>query len=457
MRSRRVFAWLMAAALMLSVMVAGGALAAGHGGGPKGSPGNSAADLTVTFSEDCRTVTVTSDKDISYLRVDFEGDQTGLGDWDVIEEFEDGHEVVERTYDDPIVVAQAKSGTTVVTEECTPGGGGDPCDDLGGDADGDGICDDEDNCPDVANADQTDSDGDGIGDACDTEGPPGDPSCSDGLDNDGDGLIDDEDPDCQDTGDPCDELGGDTDGDGVCDDDDNCPDVANPDQEDSDGDGIGDACDHGGGTLTLTCRANLIAAALAGNALPNLFEANADSAPCASDQTGLLVALSPILGDGGAGLLDEDNRIVLSDPSGTQAGAITIDAAWADTDAGDGTADADSGVLFLSINDGSADQIVVEVLTSRSRTTAGDSCGDTETEAKVVRITIAGNEIAIPGGHTILIAPELYDLIEAHLEDADDGADEGPDDTGAQASDVAALMANVTAAVADSETGCSQD
>ncbi|MBA2751461.1 MAG: thrombospondin type 3 repeat-containing protein, partial [Actinobacteria bacterium] len=37
------------------------------------------------------------------------------------------------------------------------------------DADGDGVEDVLDNCPDVANPDQADADGDGIGDACDTE------------------------------------------------------------------------------------------------------------------------------------------------------------------------------------------------------------------------------------------------------------------------------------------------
>lgn len=43
------------------------------------------------------------------------------------------------------------------------------CSSTGGnDADSDGIPDDSDNCPNDANADQTDSDGDGIGDACDT-------------------------------------------------------------------------------------------------------------------------------------------------------------------------------------------------------------------------------------------------------------------------------------------------
>lgn len=37
------------------------------------------------------------------------------------------------------------------------------------DSDGDGILDDADNCPDVANPDQADFDSDGIGDACDTD------------------------------------------------------------------------------------------------------------------------------------------------------------------------------------------------------------------------------------------------------------------------------------------------
>ncbi len=48
------------------------------------------------------------------------------------------------------------------------------------DADGDGIPDDEDNCPTVYNPDQVDFDGDGPGDVCDP-------------DDDNDGLVDDED------------------------------------------------------------------------------------------------------------------------------------------------------------------------------------------------------------------------------------------------------------------------
>jgi hypothetical protein len=43
----------------------------------------------------------------------------------------------------------------------------DPCAARGGDTDADGICDAEDNCPSVANSDQADSNGNGMGDACD--------------------------------------------------------------------------------------------------------------------------------------------------------------------------------------------------------------------------------------------------------------------------------------------------
>lgn len=42
---------------------------------------------------------------------------------------------------------------------CVPGGGGD--------VDGDGLCGADDNCPALANADQVDRDGDGLGDVCD--------------------------------------------------------------------------------------------------------------------------------------------------------------------------------------------------------------------------------------------------------------------------------------------------
>ncbi len=60
-----------------------------------------------------------------------------------------------------------------------------------GDADGDGIPDDVDNCPGVNNPSQHDEDGDGLGDACD----PCPHIAGDATDSDGDGVGDACDPD----------------------------------------------------------------------------------------------------------------------------------------------------------------------------------------------------------------------------------------------------------------------
>jgi len=107
------------------------------------------------------------------------------------------------------------------------------------DRDGDGILDDQDNCPFVYNPDQRDSDGNRVGDVCeddtDRDGIPAKiDNCPlaynpDQADRDGDGV-----------GDACDF---DSDNDGILDRADNCPLDYNPDQADGDGDGIGDACD----------------------------------------------------------------------------------------------------------------------------------------------------------------------------------------------------------------------
>lgn len=87
--------------------------------------------------------------------------------------------------------------------DLVPDGCDDCPEDANNDADGDGICVPDDNCPDVANADQSDIDGDNLGDDCDP----------------------------------------DIDGDGVLNGPDNCDFDANADQADTDGDGAGDACD----------------------------------------------------------------------------------------------------------------------------------------------------------------------------------------------------------------------
>ena len=95
-----------------------------------------------------------------------------------------------------------------------------------------------DNCIIVSNADQADTDGDGIGDACESECES---CCCDG-------------PECPDE-DTCFDGGSeDTDGDMLDDECDNCHLTDNWNQNDSDGDGVGDACEASGGEDT--CEAN---------------------------------------------------------------------------------------------------------------------------------------------------------------------------------------------------------
>ena len=72
------------------------------------------------------------------------------------------------------------------------------------DADGDGIANDQDNCPDTPNPNQADANGDGTGDACDADDP---------------------------------------DEDGITSSEDNCPNSYNPGQEDADENGTGDVCE----------------------------------------------------------------------------------------------------------------------------------------------------------------------------------------------------------------------
>lgn len=117
------------------------------------------------------------------------------------------------------------------------------------DADRDGLLDKRDNCPYIANPDQSDCDANGFGDLCDVDAP-----C---LDKDGDGVLNgtdncpeianpaQSDCDANGLGDACDPdaLCLDRDADGVQNGVDNCPDFPNSGQGDCDGNGLGDACD----------------------------------------------------------------------------------------------------------------------------------------------------------------------------------------------------------------------
>jgi hypothetical protein len=181
------------------------------------------------------------------------------------------------------------------------------------DTDGDGVCDDDDNCPNVANPNQENQDEDDLGDACDNCPSVSNPGQEDG---DSDGI-----------GDACD----------------NCPSVSNPGQEDGDSDGVGDVCDNCPSDPAKT------EPGICGCGTPDVDTDNDGTLDCndgcptdpAKTEPGICGCGTPDTDSDGDGTADCNDGCP-SDPAKTDPGICGCGTPDTDSD-GDGTADCNDG------------------------------------------------------------------------------------------------------------------
>jgi hypothetical protein len=222
------------------------------------------------------------------------------------------------------------------------------------DSDDDTIIDTADNCPDAANTDQLDTDGNGIGDACDTAEDNAVPDNSSQIpqpepiiDTDNDSIPDNvdncplisnsdqinSDDDLQ--GNACDEN---DDNDMFADQTDNCPTIVNEDQTDTDGDLIGNSCDpdvDGDGAVSTEDCNDLDPSRI--DASPEILNDYDDDCNDLVDELGANQADVTLIGDtfnGDVGYsmavgdfnLDGKNDLMISSPtgSGNAAGKVYI-------------------------------------------------------------------------------------------------------------------------------------
>jgi len=288
----------------------------------------------------------------------------------------------------------------------------DPCASSGGDSDGDGVCDDNDNAPNIpnpdqadgdadgvgdvadncvsdANASQSDVDNDGVGDACDNAPAVPNPDQAD-VDSDGVGDVADNcvsdanasqsDVDNDGVGDVCDNSPNvsnpgqeDFDNDGVGDASDVCQTVSDPDQTDTDNDGLGDACDNAP-TVPNPDQADVDGDGIGDVADNCVFVDNFDQVDTDGDGEGDACDLTPNgVGEIGDTVFLDVNNNGLQDAGEPGIVSVTVDLSC-DTDSDSQVTDADGKYLFTDIPAISTCDVSLDASTIPIGTVLGDNC-----------------------------------------------------------------------------------